>query len=144
MNDEHSYELYKRYRLNKYRYQQEQIVFPVSIIAMLAIIISLWKYILIAFSSVVALAIAFWAIFQYINRKIIFSQPIVISEKDAREGVEARITITYQTSQAALALNIPNNVKDGQRFIAKNVIFESKGGTKTKKNVHFVIRVLTK
>ena len=144
MNDEHSYELYKRYRLNKYRYQQEQIVFPVAIIAMLAIIISLWKYILIAFSIVVAFATAFWAIFQYINRKIIFSQPIVISEKDAREGVEARITITYQTSQAALALNIPNNVKDGQRFTAKNVIFESKDGTKTKKNVHFVIRVLTK
>ena len=47
-DDERSYERYKQYRRNKYRYEQEQIIFPIAIIVGGAILISLWKYILIA------------------------------------------------------------------------------------------------
>ena len=63
-NEEKSYERYKQYRLNKYRYEQDQIVIPFSIIAILAAIITFWKYLLIAIAvdrDIVCVAVALLA-----------------------------------------------------------------------------------
>lgn len=37
--DEHSYKRYKQYRRNKYRYEQEQITFPIAVILALALFV---------------------------------------------------------------------------------------------------------
>ena len=56
-DDERSYERYKQYRRNKYRYEQEQIMFPVAVIVGLSVLISLWKFILIALAIIAVLAL---------------------------------------------------------------------------------------
>ena len=57
MNEDKSYERYKQYRLNKYRYEQEQITFPIAVILILATIIGLWKYIVLAIAIACGIAV---------------------------------------------------------------------------------------
>ena len=62
-DDDRSYERYKQNRRNKYRYEQEQITIPIAIIVGGAILMSLWRYILIAIAAVLVVAILLALIF---------------------------------------------------------------------------------
>ena len=141
-DDERSYERYKQYRRNKYRYEQEQIVFPIAVIIGLAIIIGLWKYILIAITAVLVLAVVVAIFYFHLKKQLKSDQDIVLSKEDAEEGVEAKIRVSLDTQTVSFVFNIPPNVKDGQKFIAKNILFKNRNGKKIKKNVSFKIKVL--
>ena len=69
MNDEKSYERYKQYRRNKYRYEQEQIIFPIAVMLVLGAIISLWKYIVIAIGVACAIAVICLLIYLYLKKQ---------------------------------------------------------------------------
>ena len=141
-DDNRSYQRYKQYRRNKYRYEHEQIVFPVTVIICFAIIIGLWKYILIAISVVSIFAIAVVYIYIYLKKQLKSERTVVLSKEDAKEGVEAKISVLYDSQTVSFFFNIPPNVNDGQKFVAKNILFENKKGKKVKKNVHFKIQIL--
>ena len=141
-DDERSYERYKQYRRNKYRYEQEQIIFPIAIIIGLSIIISLWKYILIAIAVVSFLAVVVAILYLYLKKQLKSEQDIVLSKEDAKEGVEAKISVLYDSQIVFFVFDIPSDVKDGQKLVAKNILFEHKKGKKVKKNVHFKVRVM--
>ena len=141
-DDERSYERYKQYRRNKYRYEQEQIIFPIAIIIGLSIIISLWKYILIAIAAVLVFAVAVAVFYLYLKKQLKSEQDIVLSKEDAKEGVEAKISVLYDSQIVYFVFDIPSDVKDGQKFVAKNIMFENKNGKKVKKNVHFKVKVI--
>lgn len=136
-----TYEQYREYRLNKYKYEQGQIVVPVAVIATLAAIISLWEYIVIAITISFVIAIAALVIYWRLRKRVVVGKPIVITEDDAREGVTARITIQYKSSQAKLTLDIPPNVKNQQKFVVDDVLFEDKKGRKIKKKLYLVIEI---
>jgi hypothetical protein len=140
-DDERSYERYKQYRRNKYRYEQEQIIFPIAIIIGLSIIISLWKYILIAIAVVSFLAVVVAILYLYLKKQLKSEQDIVLSKEDAKEGVEAKISVLYDSQIVSFVFDIPSDVKDGQKFVAKNILFENKKAKKVKKNVHFKVIV---
>ena len=141
-DDNRSYQRYKQYRRNKYRYEHEQIVFPVTVIICFAIIIGLWKYILIAISVVSIFAIAVVFTYIYLKKQLKLERTVVLSKEDAKEGVEAKISVLYDSQTVSFSFNIPPNVNDGQKFVAKNILFENKKGKKVKKNVHFKIQIL--
>lgn len=140
-DDERSYERYKQYRRNKYRYEQEQIMFPVAVIVGLAVLISLWKYILIALAIIAVLALAVAVLYLYLKKQLKSEQDVVLSPEDAKDGVEAKINVSYNSQKASFLFEIPSNVKDGQKFVAKNILFKNKKGKNVKKNVHFKVRV---
>ena len=137
-DDERSYERYKQYRRNKYRYEQEQIMFPIAVIVGLAVLISLWKYILIAL-AIIAVFVA--VLYLYLKKQLKSEQDIVLSPEDAKDGVEAKINVSYNSQKVSFLFEIPSNVKDGQKFVAKNILFKNKKGKNVKKNVHFKVRV---
>ena len=141
-NGDRSYERYKQYRQNRYRYEQEQIIFPIAAIIGLAIIIGLWKYILIAIAAVFILAVMVAIFYLYLRKQLKSGQEIVLSKEDAKEGVEAKINISYDSQIISFVFNIPPNAKDGQKFVAKNILFKNNKGKKVKKNVHFKLKVL--
>lgn len=141
-NDDRSYERYKQYRRNKYRYEQEQIMFPIAIIVSGAILISFWKYILIAIAAVLVLAVVVAILYLYLRKQLKSQQDIVLSKEDAKEGVEAKINISYDSQIVSFVFDIPSDVKNGQKFVAKNIMLENEKGKKVKKNVHFKVRVL--
>ena len=140
-NGDKSYERYKQYRLNKYRYEQEQIVFPISVIAILAAIISLWKYILITITALGVIVIIALIIYRYLKKQVVAKQPIVLTEEDAREGVTANITVKYNSSVAKLELDVPPDVKDGQKFVIKNILFQDDTGKVRKKKLYLTVQI---
>lgn len=139
---EKSYERYKQYRRNKYRYEQEQIIFPIAVILGLAVLIGLWKYIFIAIASIVFIGVIGLGIYFYFNKQIKAEQHIVLTKKDAIEGVEVKVNVTYNAQRVSFIFDIPSNVKDGQKFVAKNISFRNRKGKTIKKNVHFKVQVL--
>ena len=141
-NDDRSYERYKQYRRNKYRYKQEQIIFPIAIVVGGAILISLWKYILIAIAAVLVLAVSVAILYMYLKKQLKSERDIVLSKEDVKEGVEVKINVSYDSQTVSFVFDIPSGVKDGQKFVAKNIIFENKKGKNVKKNVHFKVKVL--
>lgn len=140
-DDERSYERYKQYRRNKYRYEQEQIMFPIAVIIGLAVLISLWKYILIAMAIIAVLALVVTVLYIYLKKQLKSEQDIILSKEDAKEGVEAKINISYNSQIVSFVFDIPANVRDGQKFVAKNILFKNKKGKNVKKNVHFKVNV---
>ena len=104
--------------------------------------ISLWKYILIAIAAILVLAVVVAILYFYLKKQLKSKQDIVLSKEDAKEGVEAKINVSYDSQTVSFVFNIPPNVKDGQKFTAKNILFENKNGKKIKKNVSFKIKVL--
>ena len=140
-NYDRSYERYKQYRGNKYRYEQEQIVFPIAVIVGLATIIAFLKYILIVMPIICALLAV---VFIYLKKRLSAEQTIVLSKAEAKAGVTAKINVLYCSQRVSVVFDIPSNVKNGQKFVAKNILFENKKGKKVKKNVHFSIQVLEK
>ena len=141
-NDDKSYEQYKQYRLNKYTYEQEQIIFPLAIIIGGAILISLWKYILIAIAAIVVLAVAVAILYLCLKKQLKARQAVILTKEDAKEGVTATIDLTYGSQTVSFIFNIPPDVKDGQKFVAKNILFKNKKGKNVKKNLHFKVKVL--
>ena len=57
-DEEKSYQRYKRYRRNKNRYEQEQIIFPIAVIVALALFISYW-YIILSVAAIVLVFIIY-------------------------------------------------------------------------------------
>lgn len=141
-NDDRSYERYKQYRRNKYRYEQEQIVFPIVVIIGLAIIISFWKYMLMAITLVCVLAIAAAFIYLCLKKQLKAEQPLILSQEDAKNGVRVRANIIYASKTVCVDTLTPPNAKNGQKFVVKNILVENKKGKKVKKNIHFKIQVL--
>lgn len=140
MNDEKSYERYKQYRLNKYRYEQEQITFPLAIILIGAAIIGLWKYIVIAIAVACAIAVIFLLVYLYLKKQLT-KQPIVLTKEQAKDGVNATVNISYKNSRATVCLDIPANVQDGEKFVVKNVLFEDANGKTVRKNVRLIVKI---
>ena len=138
-DDDRSYERYKQYRLNKYRYEQEQIIFSIAIIVVGAILISLWKHILIA-GLLFAVSVA--VLYLCLKKQLKSEQDIILSKEDAKKGVEAKISVLYDSQTVSFVFNIPSDVKDGQKFVVKKVLFKNKKGKKVKNNVHFKVKVL--
>ena len=52
IDDEKSYKRYKQYRNNRYRYQQEQVIFPIAVIIAMIIFFKYW-YIILAVAAIV-------------------------------------------------------------------------------------------
>lgn len=52
LDDEESYRRYKQYRNNRYRYQQEQITFPITVIIAMMIFFKYW-YIILSIAAIV-------------------------------------------------------------------------------------------
>ena len=140
MDDEKSYERYKQYRRNKYRYEQEQIIFPIAIILIGATIISLWKYIVIAIGVACALAVICLITYLYLKKQVT-GQPIVLTKEQAMDGVDATVNVSYKNTHAIVCLDIPANVKDGEKFVVKNVLFEDSNGKTFKKNVRLIVKI---
>ena len=65
-HDDRSYKRYKQYRLNKYRYEQEQIIFPLAIILGLAFFL---KYIIIAVLSIAIFAVIMFVMYIFLTKK---------------------------------------------------------------------------
>ena len=89
--DEHSYKRYKQYRRNKYRYEQEQITFPIAVILGLALFIRYW-YIVVA---VAAIVLAF-IIFRKVRKKnVTKSSQIPTMETQAPDSTQQRTASTH-------------------------------------------------
>ena len=140
-HEDKAYERYKQYRINKYRYEQEQIIFPVAIILGGTILFSLWKYILFAIAAISVVAIVAILLYLYLKKQVTSQQVIVLSKESAQEGATLNMNVTYKERVAAFDFGIPAGVKDGQKFVAKNILFEDANGKKVKKNVHFKVQV---
>ena len=98
--------------------------------------------VLIAIAAVLVLAVAVAILYLYLKKQLTSKQDIVLSKEDAEEGVKATINVSYDSQTVSFVYNIPPNVKDGQKFVAKNILFENKKGKKVKKNVHFKVKVM--
>ena len=140
MNDEKSYERYKQYRLNKYRYEQEQIIFPIAVMLVIGTIICLWKYIVIAIGVACVIAVICLFIYLYLKKQLT-EQSIVLTKEQAIDGVIATVNILYKNSHATISLDIPANVQDGEKFIVRNVLFKDDNGKTFKKNVRLIVKV---
>ena len=140
-NNEESYEIYKQYRRNRYRYEQEQIIFPIAVIIGGAVLISLWHYILIAIAVIIFIATGVLFLYFFLKKQLKSEQDIIISKADAQDGVKANICVSYNSYVTTFIFNIPPNVRDGQKFVAKNIIFKNRKGKNIKKNVHFKIKI---
>ena len=116
-------------------------MFPIAVIVGLAVLISLWKYILIALAVIAALALVVVVLYLYLKKQLKSEQDIILSQEDAKEGVEAKINVYYNSQKVSFFFDIPSNVKDGQKFVAKDILFKNKKGKNIKKNVHFKVRV---
>ena len=138
--EEESYKHYKQYRLNKYRYEQEQITFPLAIILIGAVIMSIWHYILLAI-IIIALAVSVFFIFKkHFSKQMRSVQKLVISSNEAQNGTEIEATIKNIENPTTIILKIPPKVKNGQKYIAKNVEIQN-NSEKKKVNIHFVIEI---
>ena len=61
MRQDKSYERYRQYRENQYRYKVDQIVFPVGVIIILALLIQYWKLI-VGVIAIILFLIVFFAV----------------------------------------------------------------------------------
>lgn len=139
--DDESYERYKQYRISRYTYENEQIIFPIALVAIFTILIGLWKYILIALAAISVVVLVLLLVFLYLKKQAIASQQIVLTQEEAREGVDAYIHVTYNSTCVDIKFEIPPGVKDGQKFVVHNVVFENKNGRKVKKRIHFQVKI---
>lgn len=140
-NDDKSYKRYKQYQMNKHRYKEEQFLIPATIIICGATLMTFWKQILIAIVAICIVGIIAVVIYRYLKKQLNVEHPIVISPEDAKNGVNFKMNVTYDSQRVSFNYDVPANVKSGEKFVAKNILFENKKGKKIKKNVHFVIQI---
>ena len=68
-------------------------------------------------------------------------QPIVLTKVEATDGVDATVNVSYKNAHATVCLDIPANVKDGEKFVIKNVLFEDANGKSVRKNVRLIVKI---
>ncbi|MGM9652291.1 MAG: hypothetical protein ACI3XP_01495 [Eubacteriales bacterium] len=124
--DEKSYKRYKRYRLNKHIYEQEQIFFPLSIILIGTVIAFIWHYILFAIMLVAIAVLTFFLLEKHFSKQMHSAQKLIISSKEAQSGVEIEATIKNLQKPTTIILRIPPKTKNGQKYIARNVEIQDK------------------
>ena len=139
--DERSYKRYKQYRLNKYRYEQNQVLFPLLLILLGALVISIWRYILLAIGIILLIVLFLFFRKRYRSEQMRSVQELIISSEEARNGVKIDATVLDSQVETIITLNIPANTKNGQTYIAKNVEIQDASGKKKKVDIHFVIAV---
>ena len=132
------------YCMDRYFYEYHKKYYFVYVAIAIIILSLLLKYILVAIAVAVAFAVILFLIFLYCRKQLKSEQYIILSKADTKEVVEARINVAYNSQRVSFDFDIPAGVKNGQRFVARNVLFENKKGKKTKKNVHFTVKVLDK
>ncbi len=140
MNADKSYEKYKQYRQNKYRYEQEQIIFPIAVVLIVVTFICLWKYIVAATAIACAIAVICLFIYLYLKKQLI-GQTIVLTKEQAIDGVNATVNVSYKDSCTTVCLDIPANVKGGEKFVIKNVLFKDANGKSVHKNVRLIVKI---
>ena len=116
-------------------------MFPISVVLGLAVIIGLWKYILIAIAAICVLGVVLLVLYLYLSKQIESEKEVVLSAQDVREGLTARITVFYRSQTANVDFDIPTNARNQQKFVIKNILFENKKGKKVKKNLHFRVLI---
>lgn len=139
-NYEESYKRYRQYRLNKYRYEQEQITFPLAIILIGVVITSIWRYILLAIIIIAIAVLTFFVLKKHFSKQMRSAQKLVISSNEAQNGTEIEATIKNIETPTTIILKIPPKVKNGQKYIAKNVEIQN-NSEKKKVNIHFIIEI---
>ena len=139
--DENSYDSYRQYRLNRYRYEQDMWMLPLGIIIAGAILNFIWPYILIGaiVVSVVVLAFFFWR--KRKPGKMRSAQPLVLTPEEALRGVNINAEIANIGKPMTIRIHIPPNTKSGQKYIAKNVEIENQSGKKQTVDILFEIIV---
>lgn len=137
---EESYKRYRQYRLNKYRYEQEQRVIPLAVILIGALILSAWHYILLAVIIAAIAILIFLILKKHFSNQMYSVQKLSISSKEAQNGAEIEATIKNIEVPTTIILKIPPNVKNGQKYIAKNVEIQN-NSEKRKVNIHFIIEI---
>ena len=103
---------------------------------------SMWKYILIAIAAVCVIILVVWAVYLQLKKRVIGEELIILTEEDARDGVTAHITVKYKSSRAKLELDIPPNVRDGQKFLIRDVVFYDENGQKAKKKLCIQVKIV--
>ena len=140
-NEEKSYERYKQYRRNRYRYEYEQKIFPVILVFIGALIIRFRKQIVIASIIVVLLIITIFLYGKYRQKQMKAKQPLVLTREEARQGTELNITLNNAIQPTTLNITTPANADNGQRFVVRNISIKNEQGKVEKKDIWFVIEV---
>ena len=140
------HERYAQYRYNRSRYELGRTITSIILLMIgIVIIINILKAIFIAIAVCLAWVLVVFAfVFFYLRKQLKADQPVILSKAEAREGVTASINVSLKSKKASFKFNIPSNVKSGQKFVAKNILFENKNGKNVKKNVHFEVQILDK
>ena len=139
-NYEESYKRYRQYRLNKYRYEHEQFTFPLAIILIGAIILSIWRYVLVVIAIIALAVLTFFVLKKHFSKQFHSVQKLVLSSSEALNGTVIEATIKNTETPTTIILKIPPKVKNGQKYIAKNVEIHS-NSEKKKVNIHFTIEI---
>ena len=140
--DNNSYDSYKQYLINRYKYEQEQFLFPIAFFVGLTALFCLLKYILYAIAVICAIAVVVILIYFYLKKQLKSDQTIILSKEEAKEGAPAIINVIYEGQTVSVAFDFPPNVNSGQKFVAKNILLKNKKGKNVKKNLHFKVQVL--
>ena len=123
-------------------YWQDRAFCEIAMLAGVALLISLWKYIVVAIASIFVIVISFLFLFLGLKKQLKAEKAVLITKEDAKEGVEAKINVSYDSQVVSLIFNIPPNVRDGQKFVVKNILFKKKNGKTIKKNLHFGVQII--
>ena len=143
-DDDIRFQRYMHYCADRYFYEYHKKYFFVYIAIAVIIASLILKFILLTIVVISVFTTALLLLYLYLKKQLKSEQYIVLSKADAEEGAEAKINVTYNSQRISFYFDIPQGVKNGQRFVARNVLFENKSGKKTKKNVHFTVKVLDK
>ena len=131
----------RHYHICRCPYWQDQAFFEIAMLAGVVLLISLWKYIVIAIVSIFVIVISSVLLYLHLKKQLKAEKAVVIMKEDVACGVEAKINVSYDSQVVPLIFNIPPNVKDGQKFVAKNILFKKKNGKTVKKNLHFCVQI---
>ena len=138
--NEESYERYKQYRLNKYRYEQAQKL-PLIFLVLLAMLSTIFKYII---WGIIAFVIVFFCIDLYkVYRKKEMSvkQTIKLKSNDALKGTEIELYIKNLEVPLTIVVKIPPKTKNGQKFVLRNVRTKKSSGRIVKKDIYLTIEI---
>ncbi len=139
--EEKSYQQYKQYRRNRYRYEWEQIIFPITVLLILFAAISFRKQLLIAFACIAAIVVAYLLYQLYSAKQIYISEPIILTPQEAQQGTELDLFIRSHPATETITAKIPPNSKDGQKILLRNITIINEKGKRQKKNLHLKLQV---
>ncbi len=140
-NEDNSYKRYRQYRRNKYRYELDQMLFPVATIIIGAIAISIWKQLLITLIFILLIIVAYFIAKSYYDRQMRCKDNIKISSNEALCGTCIDVVIKNLPTPLKVSVEIPPNTKDGEIIVVKSIETVNSQGKKVKKNLHLRIEV---